>query len=71
MIHGTETLDHGIVKMSNNPKGISTFLTFRRRSAAQNVQNVKDSFKIIDIRDMAQEHWIMDLSQCKVILVEY
>ena len=71
MGHGTETLDRGFVTKSSNPNRLLTFLTIRRRSAARDVGIVKETFRNIDIWDMAQKHWILDLSQSQVILVEY
>ena len=71
MGHGTETLDRGFVTKSSDPNRLLTFLTIRRRSAARDVGIVKETVRNIDIRDMAQKHWILDLSQSQVILVEY
>ena len=66
--------DLGIVGMLKTPKnsvGILTFLTIRRRSAARNVGIVKETVRNTDIWDIAQKHWIVDLSQSQVILTVY
>ena len=66
--------DLGIVGMLKTPKkrlGILTFVEFQRSTGARNVKNHKESIRNTDIWDMAQKHWIVDLSKCQVILVEY
>ncbi len=48
-----------------------TILTFQMNTGTHDVQSVEESLGHIYIPDMAQKHWIVDLSKWQVILVEY